>query len=90
MPSHNKKFYRVQEKDYARLVAAGRAKGWIFGPGNLIRSETGLMARLSHDVSTSELSVELRELDKGTTPGSFFDNFWTTLQNVSEDASNKP
>ncbi len=90
MSSNQKKFFHVQEKDYARLVSEGRSKGWIFGPGNLIRNEKGLMVKLNHDVSAEELSVEVRELEKGTTPASFFDSFWTTLQNIAENASTSP
>ncbi len=90
MPSNHKKFFKVQEKDFARLQSQGRAKGWIFGPGNLIRNSSGLVVRLDYDVKSEQLSVEVRDPEKNSTPGAFLDTFWNTLQIVSENASTSP
>ncbi|MFO0651080.1 MAG: hypothetical protein U0326_32945 [Polyangiales bacterium] len=90
MPSNQKKFYKVQQKDFARLQSQGRAKGWIFGPGNLIRNDAGLVVRLNYDVSVEQLSVEVRQAAKESTPAAFIDAFWDTLQRVSENASTSP
>lgn len=90
MPSNQKTFYHVQEQDYDRLKSAVRGKGWLFGPGDLIRSSDGMTVRTKFDHSVETLHVEVLETPKGQTYGSFFDGFWTALQTVSSNASTSP
>ncbi len=54
------------------------------------QSSDGLVVRLNYDVSVEQLSVEVRQAAKESTPGAFIDAFWDTLQRVSENASTSP
>jgi hypothetical protein len=82
MPSNQKVFTEVNAEEYAMFQMNARTKGWVppYGHSGYLRGN--LLADVSYNEKTEELSIRLREAEKGTTPAAFFKQIEDMLRAV--------
>lgn len=83
MPANQKEFSDITPDEFNVFRSRARSKGWVppNGGSGYLRGP-GIMADLNYDEKHQRLHVRVREIDKGTTYSSFFNEVEGILKNV--------